>query len=119
MRWSQLTESWSSPELVSTSPASGSNRDPNTCFQVPETSDYIPVFWWRGTGDYNIYFAKVSTTAAPADTIPPGKIEDLGASAGPGEGEVTLSWSAPGDDGMIGSVERYEVKKLFKSDYGS
>jgi hypothetical protein len=46
----------------------------------------------------------------PADTIPPEKIDNLGAATGLSEGEVVLVWTAPGDDSIIGSAESYEIK---------
>ena len=61
-------------------PANTYNRDANSCFQVPETSDYIPVFWRCGSGQpYSIYFAKVIVDSSPIDTIPPGPVTDLDA----------------------------------------
>lgn len=44
------------------------------------------------------------------DTTPPSKIEDLGAIPGDDAGEVVLSWTAPGDDGMTGVAHHYEIK---------
>jgi len=61
-KWSQLTQTWTAPVLVSTDPGNVGNRDPNTCFEVPENAGYIPVFWNSATGGYSIYFAKIITT---------------------------------------------------------
>ena len=58
-KWSQVSESWTSAVLVSTDPNNVGNRDPNSCFQVPESADYIPVFWNSTTGSYGIYFSKI------------------------------------------------------------
>ena len=58
-KWSQQTETWTDPVLVSTDPGNVGNRDPNSCFQVPESAEYIPVFWNSTTGSYNIYFSKI------------------------------------------------------------
>jgi len=58
-KWSQVSESWTDPVLVSTDPNNVGNRDPNTCFQVPESADYVPVFWNSTTGSYSIYFSKI------------------------------------------------------------
>jgi hypothetical protein len=76
-KWSQLTQTWSNAELVSTDAANVSNRDPNTCFHVPSNADYIPVFWTSGSDTKSVYFAKISV-ATSVDTIAPGKVNDLG-----------------------------------------
>ena len=59
MKWSQETQSWTDPVVVSADGVNAYDRDPNTCFQVPENSPYIPVYWSRGNGPFDIYFAKV------------------------------------------------------------
>ena len=81
-KWSQVSQSWTAPELVSTTPGTTRNRDPNTCIRVPESANYIPVFWNSATGGYGIYFNKITLTTPPPDTIPPGAIMDLRGSEG-------------------------------------
>jgi len=77
-RWSQATETWTDPVMISTDPANTYNRDANTCFQVSDNADYIPVFWRCGSGSpYSIYFSKIVLEETPIDTIPPGQIIDL------------------------------------------
>jgi len=44
------------------------------------------------------------------DTLPPGAITDLSLAAGAFPGDLTLHWSATGDDGLSGRAARYEVK---------
>ncbi len=58
-KWSQKTQTWTDPVLMSTDAAILANHDPNTCFQVPENSPYVPVTWSSGSGPFDIYFAKV------------------------------------------------------------
>ena len=111
MRWTQSTESWTDPVHVSTGVGSGSTRDPNTCFQVPMSADYIPVYWRAGGSPYDLYFAKVLVDATEIDTIAPGRVIDLGAASGSSPGEVDLNWTAPGDDDMIGTADRYEIRQ--------
>lgn len=48
--------------------------------------------------------------APHADFFPPDAITDLIATTGTGAGKVTLKWTAPGDDGMVGRVAGYEVR---------
>lgn len=43
------------------------------------------------------------------DSIPPAAIDDLGAVPGSDAGEIILSWTASGDDGSVGTLDRYEV----------
>lgn len=59
MKWSQESQSWTDPVLVSTDGANSYDRDPNTCFKVPDNASYIPVYWTRGNGPFEIYFSKV------------------------------------------------------------
>lgn len=48
--------------------------------------------------------------ATPTDKIPPAAIEDLSAESGSNEGEISLNWTAPGDDGTKGMVSAYLLK---------
>jgi hypothetical protein len=51
----------------------------------------------------------VTVNAAGTDTVPPGSITNLSASAA--STSVTLSWRAPGDDGdVFGSASSYDVR---------
>lgn len=54
--------------------------------------------------------SNLASTAAPQDTIPPARIDDLAASSGPSEGQVTLVWTATGDDGRQGRASGYLLK---------
>jgi len=47
--------------------------------------------------------------ALPGDTLPPAAIADLAATS-PGPFRVTLTWTAPGNDGDEGTAARYEVR---------
>ncbi|HDS09103.1 MAG TPA: T9SS type A sorting domain-containing protein, partial [Firmicutes bacterium] len=49
-------------------------------------------------------------TFRTADVVPPDAINDLVASDGPGAKQVTLEWTAVGDDGGVGTAESYIVK---------
>jgi hypothetical protein len=51
-----------------------------------------------------------SVPVNPGDTTPPAKITDLEADPGGNEGEVFLTWTAPGDDGDIGTASKYYIK---------
>jgi hypothetical protein len=92
-RWSQLSETWTDPVLVSTDPDNVGNRDPNTCFQVPESSDYIPVFWNSTTGNYNIYFSRIN--------LNPNAAEDGDQSMLPSETELYENYPNPFNSGTM------------------
>jgi hypothetical protein len=51
-----------------------------------------------------------SDESPETDTIPPGKIEDLGAEIGLINGSVVLSWTATGDDNRTGTAAAYEIR---------
>lgn len=46
----------------------------------------------------------------PTDEIPPNIIGDLSATAGPGAGEITLMWTAPGDSSTDGTASQYDIR---------
>ena len=106
-KWSQLTRTWSSPILISTAPGNTYDRDPNTCFQVPANASYIPVVWRSGTGGYPIYFSKIIVSL---DQVPPATVQDLSMAPGQSNGQVQLSWTAPGDDGSAGLAAAYDIR---------
>lgn len=47
------------------------------------------------------------------DVTVPGTVSDLVAIAGSFPGEVQLSWTAPGDDGMTGTASEYRIKVAY------
>ncbi len=108
-KWSQSTQTWTPAVLVSD--VLPGNRDPNTCFRVPAQSNYIPVFWNNYDGSTRrVYFSKIINQVQPRDTIPPGRIMDLGGVPG-AVGQINLTWTAPGDDGnQGGEVVAYEIR---------
>ena len=46
----------------------------------------------------------------PLDNTPPATISNLSATGGNGNGEILLSWTAPGDDGADGTAVSYEIR---------
>lgn len=56
-------------------------------------------------GDYAFWFY----TAASPDTTPPGAVTDLNCSD-IGSDQVTLQWTAPGDDGFTGQASYYDIR---------
>ena len=61
-----------------------------------------------GWGFIDAYEA-VMAVYAP-DSIPPAAVTDLAAVTGSGNGEVDLSWTAPGDDGNQGQASTYDIR---------
>jgi uncharacterized protein YneF (UPF0154 family) len=58
-------------------------------------------------------------TVPGADTTPPSKITDLDAHPGTNTGEVTLTWTAPGDDGDSGGKATKYIIRYAKSEINS
>ncbi|OGC91153.1 MAG: hypothetical protein A2W25_10210 [candidate division Zixibacteria bacterium RBG_16_53_22] len=105
-RWDQATMTWTAPVLVSGQITA--NHDPNTCFSVPTTANYIPVFWSSEESGLDIYFAKILLQDQPEiDTIPPAAIEDLGNVTGPDQGVLLSYRTAPGYNGIEALADDY------------
>ncbi|MBN1826818.1 MAG: hypothetical protein JW958_11185 [Candidatus Eisenbacteria bacterium] len=50
------------------------------------------------------------TAPEPEDTVAPDPVVDLVASPGPEEDQAILRWTAPGDDGEVGTASSYDVR---------
>lgn len=50
------------------------------------------------------------STPVVIDRTPPAAIMDLAAQPGANNGDVGLSWTAPGDDGLLGNASYYEIR---------
>ncbi len=66
-----------------------------------KTADEIPN--WSG-------LSAVINAQTAGDQVAPSAISDLQASIGNEEGQLVLSWTAPGDDGMSGAASAYEIR---------
>ena len=67
-----------------------------------KTADEIPN--WSG-------LSAVINAQTAGDQVAPSAIDDLQASIGNNEvGQLVLSWTAPGDDGMSGAASAYEIR---------
>jgi subtilisin family serine protease len=62
-----------------------------------------------GSGRLDAYEAVIALPVDVDDTAP-GTITDLHGLPGPGVDEVTLQWTAPGDDGETGTASSYELR---------
>ncbi|MEW6555822.1 MAG: Ig-like domain-containing protein [Elusimicrobiota bacterium] len=54
--------------------------------------------------------SNTATSWAQLDIIAPSKITDLSALTGGNTGEIQLSWTAPGDDGTVGTASYYDIR---------
>lgn len=73
----------------------------------PSTDYYIVI----KTADEVPNWSEMSNVASATtvDNIPPAAIEDLTAEGGEHDGELTLRWTAPGDDGDVGTAAYYAI----------
>jgi len=103
---------WDSAFQVANEPTPSVAGTPETCtvsglientnyFFAIKTADEIPN--WSG-------LSNIVSTSTLEDDIPPAAIEDLQASSGSDQGEIDLSWTAPGDDGLLGTAASYEIR---------
>ncbi len=74
-------------------------------------------WYWNGGIDSVKIFSRALSAAevlaeynGSADSVSPAAINDLAAATGSSEGEVDLSWTAPGDDGSSGTANAYIVR---------
>jgi len=110
---SPITESnWSSATQVSGEPnpqTAGSSENftvtglsPSTMYYFAiKTADEVPN--WSG-------LSSVVSAQTAGDQVAPSAINDLQASIGDEVGQLSLSWTAPGDDGMSGVASAYEIR---------
>lgn len=75
----------------------------------PEASYYFALKVFDDANNASPMSNLASTEAAPDET-PPAAIGDLLAVSGPSQGEITLTWTAPGDDGTVGTIVGYVLK---------
>lgn len=79
-----------------------SNLSENTTYYFAiKTSDEVP----NESG-----LSNVLQTATTGDLTPPSAIDDLQANSGTNNGEITLSWTAPGDDADVGTAAFYLIR---------
>jgi hypothetical protein len=83
-------------------------------FVVSGLNANTPYYFAMKTGDEvpnwsDISNAPSATTLPPPDTTPPAAITDLAATL-PSVDSVTLTWTAPGDDGATGTATEYDVR---------
>ena len=93
------------PQIAGTSQSmtiSGLNSSTAYYFAM-ETADEAPN--WSGLSNV----ASGTTSAPVPDTTAPGAITDF-SSSNPTSNSITLSWTAPGDDGNTGTASQYDIR---------
>ncbi len=80
------------------------------CYTCPRHSYMQAKVQQVQAGSGHEWMVEAAQGTAP-DSDPPSAITNLGAATGAGEGQATLSWTAPGDDGMIGRAATYLVRR--------
>ena len=99
--------SWGSNIKVSDDAGAAEKWEPSIAVD-PSGNAYA--VWDDGrNGNRDIYFSYLPAGSA-GDTTPPGAVTDLAAATGATPGTVTLTWTAPGDDGNIGTASNYVVR---------
>ncbi len=104
---------WASATQVSGEPTplvAGTNQNmvitglsPSTTYYFAiETADEVPN--WSGLSN-----VPSGTTTAAADTTPPAAVTNL-ATSSPTSSSITLTWTAPGDDGNTGTATTYDIR---------
>ncbi len=103
-------ENWDASELLSNLPLPA---EPGTIqsYVVTDAEPGQTYYFALITYDDASNASLISNNASGAllqDTIPPAQITDL--SANSTEIDITLSWTAPGDDGNTGTAESYDMR---------
>jgi hypothetical protein len=108
------TASWSDLRLKAGSPAIGTGLNLGIPYSVG--FDSSSTTWPLATANQNDLSAGweigpfIYMSLSALETIPPAAIANLAAATGPSAGSVNLAWTAPGDDGMIGTATSYLVR---------
>lgn len=73
----------------------------------PNTTYYVGI----KTADESLNWSAISNiaVAATGDDLPPADIVDLDAQSGEEMGDLVLRWTAPGDDGNVGTATSYQI----------
>ena len=111
---SPLTDAvWPSAAQAAGEPSPGPAGNPDTFVVTgltPSTNYYfaLKAADEKGTWSAKSNIASAPTTTVPDDT-PPATVTDLAAS-GATTNNVTLTWTAPGDDGTTGTAAYYDIR---------
>jgi hypothetical protein len=78
-KWSQSSQTWTSPAVVSTHPQDTNNRWPNTVMQSSGSTDFIPVFYYSdlGSNSKQIYFNELFQLSSNVNDESQDKLPEL------------------------------------------
>ena len=69
-KWTEADQNWTTPAAVSTHPEDISNFHPNTVMKVPESSSFIPIFWYSDiSGGRQIYFNQITVDSVGSTPV--------------------------------------------------
>jgi hypothetical protein len=91
-------------------------NDPNgTVVDIVTYPTALPEQVWAAVPNGSSNFAwrtktPCATNGSVGDVTPPATVADLAAAPGVYAGEIRLTWTAPGDDGMAGTASLYDIK---------
>ncbi len=104
-------DNWESSELLTNIPLPAESGTVQS-YILDDAEPGIQYFFALKTYDDASNVSVISNSASALllqDTTPPSQIADLSAEAT--EIDITLSWTAPGDDGNVGLASYYEIRK--------
>jgi hypothetical protein len=101
-----------------------SSADPASDIPSPQTAGQIETFALKGLGSARSYYVAIksydeednesplsncTSGTTKNESMPPAPVMDLEATA-LSESEILLTWTAPGDDGTVGTASRYDIR---------
>ncbi len=122
---SAITEAnWASATQVSGEPTPHAAGTQDSMIVTGLTSNRTYYFAIKASDEVpNISGLSNVVSGTTLDIIPPSAIIDLSAITGPNPGEIGLSWTAPGDDALIGTASAYVIKaalrEITEANFGS
>ncbi len=102
---------WDAATQVSGEPApraAGSSESLEITGLSPEQSYFFAIKTADEVPNWSA-LSNIGSGSTSAETIPPSAVADLG-NSGRTETSITLIWTAPGDDGSIGTASSYDIR---------
>lgn len=110
-------EAWDAAEQLAGEPIPAPAGTPET-LTVTGLVEATTYYFAIKTADEVPNWSAISNVASgttAVDNTPPAGINDLEAATGSAEGTVDLSWTAPGDDNLLGTASVYEIRYAYDS----
>ncbi len=103
---------WDAATQLSSEPAPNPAGTPES-LSVAGLAENTTYYFAIKAGDERDNWSDLSNIASnktALDSTPPASINDLAAAPGSENGEIDLSWTAPGDDGSVGTAMAYDIR---------